>query len=454
MKAFKAYDIRGIWGEDLNYDLVYKAGYFLPQLLKSDTILVGRDCRNSSDEVFEALSAGILAAGASVHDAGLCTTPMIYWATARYGYTASVMITASHNPAKYNGLKVSAADALPVGYDNGLGKLEQMIEQYPVVNHEIRGTIRKVDYHNDYLTFLSQYKPSSTGLNISIDCSNGMAALFAGFLFPGHAMYLNNKPDGNFPAHEPNPLEAENRHQLMQHVLENGSDLGIIFDGDADRVMFLDEKGDFVSPDLIIALLGHYFLGQKKMKGPVLQDIRSSRAVSEYLNKHFGAEVHTWRVGRAYGAGKLREIKGVFGGELAGHYYFRDFYYSDSGLIAALIVLGLADEFKRKGMTFSQVIGSISSYSNSGEINFKVAQKELAIKLVTDYFKQSETPLSSYDFDGIRLDFEDWWFNIRPSNTEPYLRFIAEARNPDKLEWVVAETRAIIEKLEATPRNS
>lgn len=454
MKAFKAYDIRGIWGEDLNYDLVYKAGFFLPQLLQSDTILVGRDCRNSSDQVFEAFSAGILAAGASVHDAGLCTTPMIYWATARYGYAASVMITASHNPAKYNGLKVSAADALPVGYDNGLGKLEQMIEQYPVVNHEIRGTIHKVDYHNDYLTFLSQYKPTSTGLRISIDCSNGMAALFAGSLFPENAMYLNDIPDGNFPAHEPNPLKSENRHQLMQHVMENSSDLGIIFDGDADRVMFLDEKGVFVSPDLIIALLGHYFLGQKKMQGPVLQDIRSSRAVSEYLNRHFGAEVHTWRVGRAYGAGKLREIKGVFGGELAGHYYFRDFYYSDSGLMAALIVLGLADEFKRKGMTFSQVIGSISSYFNSGEINFKVEQKELAIKLVTEHFIQNETPLSSYDFDGIRLDFGNWWFNIRPSNTEPYLRFIAEAVNPEKLEWIVAETRAIIEKLEATPLNS
>lgn len=454
MKAFKAYDIRGIWGEDLNYDLVFKAGYFLPELLQSNTILVGRDCRNSSDEVFEALSAGIMAAGASVHDAGLCTTPMIYWATARNGYKASVMITASHNPAKYNGLKVSAADALPVGYDNGLNKLEQMIEHHSVVENESRGIIQKVDYHNSYLTFLSQYKPTTSGLKITLDCSNGMSSLFVRDLFPEHTIFLNDTPDGNFPAHEPNPLEAENRHQLMEHVLENKCDLGIIFDGDADRVMFLDEKGTFVSPDLIIALLGHYFFEIKKDNGVVLQDIRSSRAVGEYLAKNFGASVHTWRVGRAYGAGKLREIDGVFGGELAGHYYFRDFYYSDSGLVAALIVLGLVQQFKQKGNTFSQVISSISSYYNSGEINFRIEDKKQAMKQVSDHFKATANPVSILDFDGIRLDFEGWWFNIRPSNTEPYLRFIAEAKDPEKLRQIIEETHSIIEQLKKSSGNS
>lgn len=454
LKAFKAYDVRGVWDKDINSDLVFKAGYFLPELLGATTILVGRDCRISSDEVFQALTDGIRSAGASVHDAGLCTTPMIYWATAKYAYKASVMITASHNPSQYNGLKISADNALPVGYDNGLNKLEKKIIEGKMDVKPTKGLVEKVHFHGDYLDFLRTYRPKDNSLKISLDCSNGMASMFVKELFPEHTKYLNDILDGNFPGHEPNPLESENREPLRRHLLQNKSDLGIIFDGDADRVMFLDELGNFVSPDLIIALLGHYFFGSRKEHGLVLQDIRSSRAVGEYLGKNFGASVQTWRVGRAYGAGKLREIDGLFGGELAGHYYFRDFYYSDSGLMAALIVLDLLEQFKLKGITLSQLISSISSYHNSGEINFKVEHKELAMKLVAEHFKATATPLTMLDFDGIRLDFEDWWFNIRPSNTEPYLRFIAEAVNPEKLEWVVSETRAIIENLNATPHNS
>jgi phosphomannomutase len=198
--------------------------------------------------------------------------------------------------------------------------------------------------------------------------------------------------------------------------------------------MFIDEKGQFISPDLIIALLGHYFFEERKEQGMVVQDIRTSKAVGEYLKKHFDAEITIWRVGRAYGATKLKELDGVYGGELAGHYYFRDFYYSDSGLLASLLVLRVLAQFKAKGVTFSELIGRISSYANTGEVNFKIEQKQEAMDAVKDYFMENEPPQSFLDVDGYRLDFPDWWFNIRPSNTEPYLRFLAEAKSQELLD--------------------
>jgi phosphomannomutase len=229
-------------------------------------------------------------------------------------------------------------------------------------------------------------------------------------------------------------------------VINRQCDVGLIFDGDADRVMFIDENGKFISPDLIIALMGHYFFEQKGLKGKVLQDIRSSKAISEYLGQ-FGTTVETWRVGRAYGAAKLREIDGLFGGELAGHYYFRDFYYSDSALLAALIVLDLLASFKKAGFTLSKLIQNISSYYNSGEINFKIDKKTEAIEAVCATFEKEEQVLNKMDFDGIRMEFSDWWFNIRPSNTEPYLRFIAEAKNKEKLTSVVSRVKSIVNAL-------
>ena len=276
-----------------------------------------------------------------------------------------------------------------------------------------------------------------------MDCSNGMASLYCHQLFGNEIFYINDVADGNFPGHEPNPLEPENQQQLKEIVLKNQCDIGVVFDGDADRVMFIDEKGQFVSPDLIIALMGHYFFEEKKQKGKVLQDIRSSRAISEYLSQ-FGAKVETWRVGRAYGAGKLREINGLFGGELAGHYYFREFYYSDSGLLAALIVLGLLAKFQSKGVSLSQLINEISSYHNSGEINYIIGKKSEAMEAIREYFTKQQQPDSFMDFDGYRLDYPEYWLNIRPSNTEPYLRFIAEAKSKTKLNSIIDEVNKIV----------
>ena len=443
MKAFKAYDIRGEWGTDLNEEIAYRIGFFLHRILDVDTVLVGRDMRLSSDAMFDNLTRGITDSGVNVDEIGLSTTPMVYWSTARYGYDASVMITASHNPKNHNGLKISKTNALPVGYDTGLNKLEAFVESDEVcVPVEKKGVIRHKEVKDEYLMFQLGYVGDLSNLNIAVDCSNGMSSLFAHQLI-GKAHYINDVLDGNFPNHEPNPLEATAQEQIKALVKKERCDIGLLFDGDADRITFIDELGNFISPDLMIAFLGNYFLGERHEKGIVLQDIRSSRAIQEYLNR-YQAKVETWRVGRAYAALKLRELDGCYGGELAGHYYFRDFYYSDSALLAASIVLRLLAEFKRQGRTMSDIVREISQYNNSGEINFKLERKQEAMDAVRDHFAGIEKPERYLDFDGYRLDYPDWWFNIRPSNTEPYLRFLAEAKSENKLKSIVDKVTSIV----------
>lgn len=445
MKAFHAYDIRGIYNSDFNRDDVYKIGYFLPTLLKTNEILVGFDARVSSPEIFEFLTKGITDAGADVKSIGLATTPMVYFGTAKYGFKASVQITASHNSKEYNGLKVSRENALPVGFDSGLGQLKEMMETLPIIVSEKKGKIIDFNIKNDYLGFQRSYLNDLSNLKVTIDCSNGMASLLIKDILGDSPIYMYDTIDGTFPNHEPNPLVEKNVEDLKKAVLANRSDLGIIFDGDADRVMFVDEKGKFISPDLIIGLMAHYFLEEKGLKGNVLQDIRTSKAVAEYISK-FGSTMHMWRVGRAYAALKLREIDGIFGGELAGHYYFKDFFYSDSGILASLIVLDIVSKKKKEGLSLSTLISNIARYANSGEINFKIERKQEAMDAVRDYFNKSEKATASFDFDGYRIEFADWWFNIRPSNTEPYLRLLAEAKTQKMLDEKLEKIKSIIEK--------
>ena len=447
MGAFHAYDIRGIYNKDFDKETVYKVGYFLPQLLGVNNIAVGRDARTSSPEIHEYLLTGITDAGADVTDIGLATTPMVYFATAKYGFGCSVQITASHNPREYNGLKVSRKEALPVGLDSGLGEIERWIAQgKETPKSATPGKVICKDIKAEYLQFQSRYKGDYSNLNIGIDLSNGMAALIVKDLIPEgeNVAYIYDTIDGSFPNHDPNPLVAENVEALKALVAERGCDIGVIYDGDADRVMFVDEKSRFIAPDLIIALMGHYWLEKRGLKGKVLQDIRSSKSVGEYLVP-MGAQMATWRVGRAFAAPKLREIDGVYGGEFAGHYYFKEFFYSDSGIMASLIVLSILSDLKREGKTLSQVIDKIAAYNNSGEINFKIERKAEAMEAVKDWFTSVEKPTAIMDFDGYRVEFPDWWFNIRPSNTEPYLRLIAEAKGEKMLQEKVAKAREIIE---------
>lgn len=445
MGAFHAYDIRGIYNVDFDKNTAYKVGYFIPKLLKTDKVLVGRDCRVSSDEIHEYLLKGITDAGADVYDIGLSTTPMVYFGTANYGFKASVQITASHNPKEYNGMKVSCENALPVGYDTGLGQIEAWInagKATPVA--EKRGQVFQKDIREDYLAFLKKYMGDLSGLKLAFDLSNGMSSLFAKQIFGDAPEYIFDTMDGTFPNHEPNPLVHKNVVALEELVKKTVADAGVIYDGDADRVMFVDEKGNFVSPDLMIAVLGHYFIGERGEKGYVIQDIRSSKAIGEYLEP-MGAKMYTWKVGRANAARRLREIDGIWGGELAGHYYFKDFFYSDSGLLASILILRVLANLKKEGISFSQIIGKIARYQNSGEINFKLTDKQGAMDAVKAHFEEQEKPTAFMDFDGYRVEFPDWWFNIRPSNTEPYLRFICEATTKELLDKKVAEVKSLLQ---------
>ena len=443
MGVFKAYDIRGVYNQDFNKETAYRVGYFLPRLLPCKFVVVGRDVRLTSDEIFENLCRGINDAGVDVWNIGLATTPMVYFATVYLKADASVQITASHNPKEYNGMKISRSMAIPVGGDTGLKDLEKMVNELPVepVDKGKRGKVVDKDIHQAYLDFQKKFLPDMSQLSISVDCSNGMSNLYVKELFGNHAKYINDTLDGTFPGHEPNPLEVENCRQIMEAVKKNKSDCGVIYDGDADRVMFIDERGRFIQPDYVTGVLGMYYLA--KEKGSVLVDIRTSRSTTEYLEKIGATEVYTWKVGHAFAKMKIREKGCIFGGELAGHYYFRDFFNCDSGILASLIVLQTVAALKKQGKTLGQLIDEIIAYANSGEINFKLENKDGAIDAL--YKKYSAmNPTKIMDFDGYRIEFPTWWFSVRKSNTEPYLRIVAEAKTQKELDEKLSDLKAII----------
>ncbi|MCR5454623.1 MAG: phosphomannomutase/phosphoglucomutase [Bacteroidales bacterium] len=442
--AFHAYDIRGIYGKDFTKEDVYKIGFFVPKLLDTDTVVIGRDGRKSSPEIHDALIQGITDAGADVHDIGLSTTPMVYFATANYGYKAGIQITASHNPKEYNGLKISRTNALPVGLDSGLDKLLEMATTLPIAPVEKKGKVIEKNINADYIQFQKQYvSPDFKDIKVGVDISNGAAAVIVRDIWQYPFVYINETLDGTFPAHSPNPLMPENTKQMQDLVKEKGLDLGAVFDGDADRIVFVDDKGRHIPPDLIIAAMGEYFFDGKKPDGQVIEDIRTSKAVGEYLTR-FGAKMHMWKVGRANAAPRLREINGLYGGEYAGHYYFRDFFFSDSGIMAGSIMLQVMAKLKKQGRKLSDLIDEIGRYYNSGEINFKLEDKRGAMERVKDHYVNQEKPSAFYDFDGYRVEYQDWWFNIRMSNTEPYLRLLCEASTKELLDQKVAEITKLI----------
>ncbi len=444
MSAFKAYDIRGVYGRDFTADTVYRVGRHLPALLNAKRFLIGHDARVSSPEVRDALARGLTESGANVDIMGLATTPMVYYFTAERGYDASVQITASHNPPDHNGMKISRAGALPVGRDTGLAELEARVNAGALPPVALQpGHITNVKLLDDFLYFLESWHQNLTGLRFAVDCSDGVAALIARRLFGPAPLYLNDTPDGRFPHHAPNPLEVENCEQLMHAVTREKLDFGVIFDGDGDRVMFVDETGGFVQPDYLIPILARHFL-RDNPGATVLHDIRTSRGAIETLRAD-GAKPVMWKVGHAFAKIKLREINAICGGELAGHYYFRDFHCCDSGELAALIILGEIARAKSQGLTFSQLLAPIRCYATTGELNYRITRQDDALAAVHACALQlGGTPTSVADFDGIRLDFADWWVNVRKSNTEPYLRLILEAKTPALLASLRASLEATL----------
>ena len=458
MSFFKAYDMRGTFGVDFDLDTVYKVGKVLPQVVKGRRWLVGRDCRVTSKDIRDALVKGLAESGAEVTDLGLCTTPMVYFFTAEDGFDGSVMITASHNPPSDNGLKVSMRTALPVGYANGLNEVERIVLTPGNPNAPL--TFRKFkdgealakpsdsSELNCYLKWMKARRPDFGDLRFAIDCSNGMASILVRELFP-NAVIINDTLDGTFPNHSPNPLKADAREQIAALVREKGLDCGVIFDGDADRCMFVDERGGFVQPDYLIPIVARATLNSepqnlKTSKPPkIIHDVRTSRGAIEELRR-MGCEPVMVPVGHAFAKPILRKAGAVCGGELAGHYYFSEFHGCDSGVLAALRILGEIAKAKASGMSFSEMMRPISGvYANSGEMNFKVEDKDAAIVRVLAAAKEKlPAEISRSEIDGIRIEYDGGWINIRKSNTEPYLRLIIE-RKEGVEEWTGILSKAI-----------
>ena len=477
MGFFKAYDMRGTFGVDFDLDTVYKVGLALPKVVKGKRWLVGRDCRTTSDAVHDALVKGLSESGAEVSDLGLCTTPMVYYFTAADGFDGSVMITASHNPPTDNGLKVSKATALPVGYANGLNEVEKLVNASTAsLDEEFKsryadtgemtidamtskieamtarlqnGNARPPAYSQRiawerYVAWHVQRCGDLSNLKFAVDCSNGMSGIFAEDVFP-NAVLLNDEQDGKFPAHSPNPLKAEAREQIAKVVREEGLDCGVIFDGDADRAMFVDERGEFVQPDYLIPIVARATMGSEELrvkseelgKAKIIHDVRTSRGAIETLRED-GFKPVMVPVGHAFAKPILREIGALCGGELAGHYYFSEFFGCDSGLLAATRILGEIAKAKQAGKTFSEMMKPIvSRYANSGEINFKVDNKEAAIERVLAVAKSLGEETGRSEIDGYRLEYRDGWISVRKSNTEPYLRLLVECRTREMLDnWV------------------
>ncbi len=448
MSAFKAYDIRGIYGKDLTDDLAYKVGFFLPGYLDVSSVWVSRDIRLSSQPLSDALFRGITDAGADVYDLGLASTSALYFAAGLHKAKASIQITASHNPPEYNGLKISKEHVMSLGGEAGdLQKLEQIIfSRQPDPQNHTKGKVIAVDIKNDYINFLKKYTADFSTLHVGIDGCNGMANLYIKDVLEGTGIdvhYICEHMDGNFPCHQPNPLIEANCAMLMDLVQKNKLDIGLIFDGDADRVMVVDEKGCFIRPDLIIAMLASAMPQIKD--STVVVDIRTSRSVTQFIDK-LGARVVMWRVGHAYGVEKVAQTGAVLGGELAGHYYFKDFYNCDSGILAALLILQYLAVLKQQGISFSQFIHNIDIYHNSGEINFTIEDKKGAMEALKQYAQQADNLKKTLDFDGYRFEYEDWWFNVRQSNTEPYLRLILEAEDIIVYEKKLAQITQILNK--------
>lgn len=444
MGFFKAYDMRGTFGADFDLATIEKVGRALAQAVAKGRWLVGRDCRLTSAAVRDALVRGLEDSGCEVVDIGLCTTPMVYFFTAETGVDASVMVTASHNPPSDNGLKVSKSGALPVGYADGLDKVERIVaaDSRPVIQSQPvtaagAGGSRWVDA---YVKWMKERPVDFSNLRYAVDCSNGMASVLAKELFPG-AIVINDVLDGNFPAHSPNPLKAEAREQAASLVREHALDCAVIFDGDADRCMFVDERGEFVQPDYLVPVVakGAAAMAGESLDGAkVIHDVRTSRGAIAAL-AGMGVETLMVPVGHAFAKPALRGSGALCGGELAGHYYFRDFHCCDSGVLAAMTVLGEIASAKRAGQTFSEMIAPVSTaYANSGELNFRVEDKDAAMARMLAAAKRNfPEEVSRCEIDGIRVEYREGWFNIRKSNTEAYLRLIVECKSADMLaEWV------------------
>jgi phosphomannomutase len=431
VNIFKAYDIRGTVPDQLDAGMAYLIGRSAARFLGAREIVVGRDARSHSPELRDALARGIRDEGVDVIDLGLVATPMLYFAVDSLAAGAGIMITASHNPARYNGFKVCREHAIPVGEASGLRDIERGIDAVrdapPVAE---RGGIREVDVRQGYVEHVLRVGSGRPALKVAIDCGNGMAAaglepLLAELPLEVERLYF--EPDGTFPNHEADPLKVENLADLRAAVRRVGADFGVAFDGDADRAVFVDETGEPIASDLMTAVLARYQL-ERHPGGLVLYDLRSSRAVAEEVERA-GGRAEMCRVGHSFVKAQMRESGAIFAGELSGHLYFRfsESLVADDGIAGFVALLSVLAEEKRP---LSEVIAPLRRYAPSGEINSRV--RDVASVLEAIEKEHSDAPVVS-KLDGLLVRYDDWWFNLRPSNTEPVLRLNLEADTPARM---------------------
>ncbi|MFW5885049.1 MAG: phosphomannomutase/phosphoglucomutase [Patescibacteria group bacterium] len=442
-EIFKAYDIRGIYPEEIDEKTVYNIGRALVDYLKAKKIVVGRDIRNSSESLEKALVEGITDGGCDAVLLGLSTTPMIYFASGKLEVDAGVIITASHNPAEYNGLKLCKKEAVPIGEGSGMEEIKEIAVKGKFQEVEEKGFARKNDeIRRRYIGYMTGFfETGKDRKKIVVDYANAMGILdrevFEQFPEELEASYLYEDFNGNFPHHEANPLKTETLEKLQKKVIQKKADLGISYDGDADRVGFVDEEGEIVPMDFTTALIGKEIL-KKHPGGLVLVDLRSSNAVKEFLEEA-GGRVEYCRVGHSLIKAQMRKQRAVFAGELSGHYFFEENFKAEMSTLAVIMILNLLSE---TGKTMSESVKELRKYSHSGEINSEVKDKEAVFRKLKE--KYSDGKLN--ESDGVRIDYPDWWFNVRASNTEPKIRLNLEAKSRDLMNEKKEEVLQIIRK--------
>jgi phosphomannomutase len=439
---FKAYDIRGLYPQEIDETTARKIGFAFAEYLNKKIVVVGYDMRVSSRSLAEAFIDGVLSRGTDVHDIGLATTPMLYSAIIDGNFDGGAMITASHLSSKYNGIKLCREKAIPLSGDNGLPSIEKLYKaETTILSRNAHFSFEA--FLDRYLEKLSRFIQPSEALKIVVDAGNGMGGIDSPHIFKKYPncdfipMYM--RPDGNFPHHVPNPALPSTTQDLQKRVVSEQADLGIAFDGDCDRCGLIDENGERIPSDLVVAILSEYFL-QEEPGATILYDLRASRVVPERIRELGGNPVKT-RVGHSFIKQKMREVNAVFAGELSGHYYFREMGFIDSGILTMINTLNL---LSLKNVPISQLVRPLQKYAQSGEINFKVADVRELFRELERHYQGGKIE----HLDGLTVEYDDWWFNLRVSHTEPVVRLVMEAVEEKKLEEEKSQLMQIIRKYE------
>lgn len=435
-QLFKAYDIRGIYPSEINEGFAHKLGRAIAMYFTGEDIIVGRDARIGSEKLAKALMEGIANQGGNAIDIGLCSTPMAYFAAQEH---PAAMVTASHNPKEYNGFKICAKGGMPLGFPDGLTNIKHLMERSEFGKPKHKGKARKKDIIAKYAAHVRQFKGKLKKLTVVMDAGNGVQGSIIPKVFarlPVKIIPLFFELDGSFPNRSPNPIKPGALEALRKAVRQRKADCGIAFDGDGDRVVFVDEKGTIARADHVLALFAEHVL-EEHPHAKILYDLRSSRIVKERATEAGGVAVMT-RVGHTYIAQVMKDEDALIAGELSGHYYFRDNFCADNGDIPALLMMNILSAGKKP---LSKLLAPLQKYFNSGELNFTVENKHQMMKKIEEsYCDQGQV----YHIDGLSVEFPDWWFNLRPSNTEPVLRLNVEAKTKALLDRKVAELKRLL----------